>query len=355
MNEILLNLHIHSLFSDGHATYHEIAKAAADSGLDVIIITDHNVSPVNLEGYYEFDKRRVLVLTGEEIHDQSRLPQKSHLLVFNQKRDMATYADRLQTLVDRVNDTDSLAFIAHPIDPAMPFLGEPDISWEDWDIHGFHGLELWNGLSEIKHVAKNRLQAAFYVFFPQYLAHSPIPEIISIWDTHLIQGKRLTAICGSDAHRLTMNIGWIKKLVFPYEYHFTCLNNHLLLPEPLSGQIIKDKAMIYSALKQGNLFIGYDLPHPTRGFHFSAQGQNKTVTMGGEISAREGVTFQIRTPAKAKILLIKDGKTIERWKGEQVCTYTTNQEGSYRVEAWINFLGQRRGWIFSNPIYVRNV
>jgi hypothetical protein len=27
--------------------------------------------------------------------------------------------------------------------------------------------------------------------------------------------------------------------------------------------------------------------------------------------------------------------------------------GVYRVEAYIEFKGKRRGWIFSNPIYVK--
>lgn len=354
MNEITLNLHIHSYFSDGHATYSEIAAAAAEAGLDAIIITDHNVYPRGLEGYYEFPNKKVLVLTGEEIHDQTRSPQKNHLLVFNHKQDLATMADRTQILVDKVNKTGGMAFIAHPIDYELKAMGEPNISWTDWDIHGISGMELWNGLSEIKYVSKNKLQAAFYAFFPEYLAHCPIPETIEIWDSLLASGKRLTAICGADAHRLPMHVGPFIKWVYPYQVHFRSLNNHLLIPEPLTGDLKKDKEMIFTAIRNGNLFIGYDLPCNTRGFRFTAQGQTGIVTMGDQISAKGGITFQIKTPAPAKILLFRNGKAIQRWKGNQVCTFITSQEGVYRVEAWIKFLGKRRGWIFSNPIYVSN-
>ena len=73
--------------------------------------------------------------------------------------------------------------------------------------------------------------------------------------------------------------------------------------------------------------------------------------MGGEISAKYGVTLQIRLPQKAESRLLCDGK-VQLWPQHEICTYITTQPGTYRVEAYREYLGQRRGWIFSNPIYV---
>ena len=353
MKEIKLNLHIHSTLSDGHAGYKQIARAAANSDLDVIIITDHNVYPSGLEGYYEFGKKQVLVLTGEEIHDQGRLPQKDHMLVFRHPHDLAQLADRTQTLIDRINSDNGLSFIAHPIDPAMDFIGEPDISWTNWEAYGYTGFEIWNNLSEIKYRAKNMLQTVFYVLFPRYLAHNPIPEVVSRWDGYLNAGKKLVAIGGSDAHELQMHLGPFTRKVYPYEYHFRAINNHVLLPNGLTGDLKTDKSAIFQALGDGNLFIGYDLPYPTDGFRFTAQNQTGSVSMGQEIDSKGGVTFQIHLPNSAKTLLFRNGEVIQRWKGDQTCIHTTSQPGIYRVEAWIPYLGQRRCWIFSNPIYVR--
>ena len=75
--------------------------------------------------------------------------------------------------------------------------------------------------------------------------------------------------------------------------------------------------------------------------------------MGEEISARGGVTLQARLPNMAEIRLIKDGQMVRKWKHQQVCAHITTLPGAYRLEAYRTYLGKKRGWIFSNPIYVR--
>jgi hypothetical protein len=75
--------------------------------------------------------------------------------------------------------------------------------------------------------------------------------------------------------------------------------------------------------------------------------------MGEEISAKRGVTLQAHLPQPAEIRLIKDGKPINIWKDSQACAYSATDPGAYRVEVWKNYLGFKRGWIFSNPIYLR--
>ena len=111
--------------------------------------------------------------------------------------------------------------------------------------------------------------------------------------------------------------------------------------------------MILTALRAGHSFVGYDLPSPTSGFRFTAQGRLDSVMMGDEISAKGGVTLQAHLPTLAEVRLLKDGEVIEQWKKQQVCTHITADPGVYRIEAYRHYLGKRRGWIFSNPIYVR--
>jgi hypothetical protein len=75
--------------------------------------------------------------------------------------------------------------------------------------------------------------------------------------------------------------------------------------------------------------------------------------MGEEITAKGGVTLQARTPQMAEIRLLKDGQMVHTWKNQTYCMHITTEPGIYRVEAYRNYLGRKRGWIYSNPIYVR--
>ena len=352
MHEIVINIHMHTTYSDGHVTHTQIAQAALQAGIDAVVVTDHNVLVNGMEKYYEDGSRSVLMLVGEEVHDQAREPQKNHLLVFGVQRELATFASDSQHLIDMVNQEGGLCFIAHPDDPASPVFGETDISWEDWQVQGYTGIELWNAMSEFKSLLSSKLHGLYYAFNPERIAVGPTPKTLAKWDQLLLSGKKVVAIGGSDAHALPAQLGPIKRVIFPYEFHFRTVNTHLYIPHPLTGEFETDRKMILSALSAGRAFIGYDLPASTNGFRFYAHGMERTAWAGEEISAQRGITFQVCLPRAVECRMIKDGETLKSWNNRETYTFITSEPGVYRVEAYINFYGQRRGWIFSNPIYV---
>jgi len=354
MNELVINLHMHTTYSDGSGTYAELGQAALKTAVDVLLVTDHNVLVQGTDAYYHDGKKRALVLACEEIHDQFRDPQKNHLLVFGADQELSTLASDPQMLINTIHRLGGLSFIAHPVDPAMPAFGETDISWEDWDITGFTGIELWNGFSELKSVARGKLDGIVYAFFPKAIPHGPLPKAIRIWDELLAKGQRIVAVGGSDAHARHMSLGPIHKTIFPYEYHFATINTHALTPGPLSGNLTEDRKMIFATLAAGHCFIGNDLPAPTRGFRFSAHGRESDVSMGDKIALEGAVTLQGKLPSSAEISLIKDGIKIKSWQTEAF-THITNEPGVFRMEAYKHFMGKRRAWIFSNPIYVGGI
>ena len=359
MHEIIINLHMHTKYSDGTGTHKDIAEAALKADLDAVIVTDHNIFVEGLEGYYRsapsstLKPRRVLLLVGQEVHDQDRVPQKNHLLIFNTKRDLSSLADDPQVLVNGVNEASGICFIAHPHDPDSPAMNEDDITWEAWDVQGYTGLELWNGLVELKTVAPNKLYGLFYAYFPQFIGHHPILETIQKWDELMSTGNRVVAIGGSDAHALHLSLGPLHRVVFPYEFHFHTINTHIFIPDPLTGDVPTDKKMIYEALANGHCFVAYDLPAPTRGFRFKAKSLEHSAIMGDEIPVKGGVTLHTHLPTKADITLLKDGVSLGTWRNQQTLTYNASEPGVYRVEVHRSYLGKKRGWIYSNPIYVR--
>lgn len=343
---------MHTTYSDGFGTHADIAAAAIQAGIDVVIVTDHNVLVEGKDEIIEQDSRQVLLMVGEEVHDQARDPQKNHLLVIGAGREMAQHARDPQKLIDKINRAGGLSFIAHPVDPPSAAIGEVDISWVDWDVQGFTGIELWNGMSEFKSLIKTKLHAIYYAYQPLRVAHAPLPATIQLWDSLLAQGKRPVAIGGSDAHAFEAHLGPLHRVLYPYEFHFRAINTHLLLPTPMIGELEHDRQLVISSLAKGSAFIGYDLPASTRGFRFSAHGLNQSVSMGGEISSKNGVTLQIKLPQVCECRLINRGKVVMSWEKSQTCTHITTTPGAYRVEAYLPFKGRKRGWIFSNPIYV---
>jgi hypothetical protein len=358
MYELITNLHMHTTYSDGGGTHQDIIRAALRTAVDVVIVTDHNLLVEAVEGYTRGETsrlaaRQVLMLAGEEVHDRARDPQKSHLLVLGANREMASYAAKPQFLIDQATRAGGLTFLAHPYDPELRAFGQDDISWVDWDVRGFTGLELWNGLSELKGVVRGRVSAIFYAFFPSYLARGPFPSVLKKWDALLEAGRRVVAVGGSDAHALPVSMGPLRRTIFPYVFHFQTINTHLLVENDLSGDLAADKAMIYNALRNGHAFIGYDLPHPTRGFRFTAQGRDGSAIMGDEIRLGSGVTLQIRLPMKAECRLLHNGAHVRTWKDREICAQSVAKPGAYRVECSIEYLGRQRGWIYSNPIYIR--
>jgi hypothetical protein len=348
------NLHTHSIYSDGHGRHRDIARAAILAGLDFVVVTDHNVWVQGMDGYRYLEGKRVLLLTGEEIHNPQREPQKDHLLVYETRAELASFSSDPQTLLDEVNRREGLAFAAHPTDPAAPLFEEDDLSWEAWGVEGLTGIELWNFMSEFKSKLSSLPRALYYAFNPAAVARGPFPEVLQRWDHMLSTGKRTVAIGGSDAHAFPASLGPLKRTIFPYEFLFRAVNTHVILNSPLTGETARDRRAVFNALRVGNTFVGNDLLANTRGFRFHALGESQQVGMGGDLAIKLGATLQIRTPAPAQIRLIRNGVEIARWKDVETAVQTVRQAGAYRVEAHIPFRGRMCGWIYSNPIYLAN-
>ncbi len=355
MYEYVGNLHVHTTYSDGAAPHDVVAAAAIRAGLDFLIVTDHNVWVHGVEGYYQNRQGdRVLLLTGEEVHDMLRRdPQGNHLLVYGARQELAPFAQgqHPQHLLDAVSAAGGLSFIAHPIDRAVPWAGEGSFNWLDWDISGYTGLELWNYMSAIKTLLPDLLTGLRTIYDPAGAMIGPDVEILALWDDLLRQGQRVPVIGSADAHGSTIRRGPLRKTIYPYDFLFRCVNTHVLLEQPLSGDWLADGTALYGALAAGHTFVGYGLPGDPRGFRFEAVRDGAVIaTMGDQVMLKAGDTLRVNTPAEARLRLIHEGQTVAEQIG-QTLTYTVNAPGAYRAEAWKRYRGRERGWIFSNPIY----
>lgn len=365
MIELVGNMHMHTPYSDGEKYHRAIAEDAIAAGLDFIIVTDHNVWVDGLEGYVENAHGRVLLLVGEEVHDTRRDPQANHLLVYGAEQELAPLARDPQQLIDAARAAGGLTFLAHPHDRPMPlFGGIPDLGWHNWEVRHYTGLEIWNYMSsftnELSRVVGetaadnllNRLAALPLALRPERYITAPEPATLAKWDELLAEGRRVAAVGNSDVHGTPVRLGPVQREIFPYDWCFRAVNTHIRIPYPLTGDLATDKALIYDALGRGCGWVGYDMAHPTRGFQFWAEGRTGA-RMGDEVALGPDTLLRVHTPAPATIRLIRHGQKVKSVANARALTFKPDKPGAYRVECSRLFHGRRRGWIYSNPIYLR--
>jgi len=341
--EYVGNMHSHTLYSDGTWAHRGVAEAAAQAGLDYVIVTDHNVWVSGVEGYYD----KTLLLVGEEVHDCRRVPQANHLLVYGADRELSPWAGDTQQLLAAVRKVGGLSFLAHPIDYANPRVNEGSYSWVDWDVSGYTGIEIWNYMSEFKTRIPTKLHALYYAYFPLGAIRGPFKETLQLWDKLLATGEHVIGIGGADAHGVSYRLGPLKRVVFPYDYLFSAVNTHILTEQRFTGDVASDKAIVFEALQAGRCWVGCDVLGSTREFSFVARSGSASVTMGHELRRHGAVTFEVQTPQACDIRVVLAGRPVGRAKGQSL-KFTTAEAGAYRVEAYRS----GKGWIFSNPIYI---
>jgi hypothetical protein len=295
-------------------------------------------------GYYD----SLLLLVGEEIHDCRRVPQASHLLVYGAECELAPLAPNLQTVIDAANERFALTFLAHPVEYASRLAHEEALGWTDWDVTGYTGIEIWNYMSEFKTRIPTVLHALWYAYAPKVGIRGPFPATLDLWDQLSAGGKRVVGIGGSDAHGKVYSLGPLRRTIFPYEYLLSADNTHILIEEPLAGDMATDQATILDALRYGRAWVGCDVLGSTRGFWFQARSGLEWATLGGEVSRAGAVTLEVSTPLPGDIRIVCNGRVIARASG-QACRHLVTEAGIYRVQVYRG----GKGWIFSNPIFVR--
>lgn len=347
-HELVGNLHMHTIHSDGTGAHQDLVKAAQANRLDFIIATDHNVLVSREEGWRE----RVLLLVGEEVNDANLQPEGNHCLVLGVESDVTPYAAAPQELLNAAQRQGAVTFLAHPIERPSPLL--PDTyQWRNWEVNGFTGIELWNFMSEFRYYAWSKPWALLTLYLPRLFTTGPWPEMIAKWDELLAtRPQPIVAIGGSDAHAHTYRLGPLQRLFLSYQDCFAAVNTHLLAPEPFNGDLAHDRRLVYDALRAGHAWVGYDLPGATRGFRFTASNGTDCAIMGDALAANgQLVRFDINAPGQASVRLLRNGQLAAQTQNASL-RYASYQPGIYRVEVWRRAWGKARGWIFSNPIYV---
>ncbi len=380
LQEFRVNMHVHSAFShDSRGTIEEIVTAAKLAGTHAIMFTEHPADHYDFvtDGHAGL-RDGVLLIPGAELKG---------LHVYARESLKGFDSLEPQDLSLRVRGQGGQTFLCH-LEERM-----------DWEIKGLTGSEIYNTHADAKEEkrlfssVKNPLwlvnAAPLFEKYPQesLLALLDYPEnYLKRWDELCVIAPH-TGVSANDAHQ---NIGLRIKLaegnkarvedalgeelivldakllqaikpfpestkvgdtIFrmqldPYENSLRHVGTHVLATE-------LTPAAISEALERGRAFVAFDGIADSRGFDFAAMQGETRHEMGSVVPMAEGLKLVARSPLPGHWRVFRSGELIDEADGDQL-EYPVTVAGNHRVELWLDVAGERKPWVLSNPVYVRD-
>lgn len=335
-------IHIHFPLRELGKNIELLVEYGKIAGIDFLILNSHtpkkNISKYEKtflkEGYYG----KTLVLTGEETDDRKK---QNHLLIIGGNRWYGN-KDRVEEVLTRINKSNLISFIAHPDGFHKLFLLKKEYHWENWEIDGFTGIEVWSMLFDWARDTRIYNLPLRYFGFPVNLK-GPTQKVLTLWD-RISMKRKVVGIAGLDIHSLPFFF-YILDINKSFRYYniFKGLRDHLLIKGQLTGDSQEDKKKIMDSLKEGNLFFANDGLADSSGFFFGTEDGEKT--MGDTVE--KGTSLIVRCPVKATVYIIFNGSIISE-EGTEKKEFCPEKDGVYRVEVKLN----GNPWIFTNHIKV---
>ena len=173
------DLHCHSTHSDGDSSVEEVIAIAESLDLDFFVITDHDG---NMDGtptqWYDPDYHSDALVMLYGVEWTTGLGHAnvwaSHPFDYEDLW-LANRAQDARMAVDAAHEQDALFSVNHP----SAFLCCP---WEYEDYAGFDSIEVWNAMYRLPNF--NFVSTSLF------------------WDEHLLSGRRVTGLGGSDTHQV---------------------------------------------------------------------------------------------------------------------------------------------------------
>lgn len=343
-------IHIHSEYSfDGSVPVADIITAAAENGIDFLMLTDHGhlmARDKGLEGWHG----DTLLIVGQEIS-----PRFNHYLAFQIERAVIEPEDvtqwEPQQYIDQVAERGGFGIIAHPDHEGAPTFHVKHYPWNEWGVRNFDGMGIWDFMTDWQSSLTWHGKALASYLFPFLFLHGPREVTLRRWDD-LNRTRPIVGVAECDNHSTRKRILGFELEVFPFRKAFRYLRTHLLLERPFVKQREQDIAAVYNALRRGRAYVSHDYLAPATGFTFTATDGGQIYHMGDVFTLWKTVEMNIRLPVKGKIRVLADGETVHEDLA-QTLSLEIKRAGVYRVEASLKTWGRWRPWIFSNPIYIR--
>ncbi len=336
-------VHVHTNLSDGRGSPADVIEAAARSGADFIVITDHN--RVDPQAFARLSRPHgPVVILGSEVSTES-----GHVLAIGIQPPTFKFSGTLREVLDDIRHLGGCAFAAHPTSPR----GETRFTRENEP--GGWGVEIVNGDSGWREASPFRLALAAWTYPAN--AGFALRSTLGDFATERALLDRILArrfapiIGGTDAHG---RIPIAKDMSLPlpsYDALFGLVRTVVQLEDPLPGGPAAAGAVISRALCAGQSLVAVPSFGDPKGFSFVARsGNGEESGPGSTIAFAPETTIEVggALPKATRLRLIEGGREIAHGMGS--LKMRLSSPGVFRAEAYVG--DASTPWILSNPISV---
>lgn len=354
-------INIQSNLSNGSESAQTIINEASELGYDFMVFTEANLfgakKPISnyygnmlvlFENEYSFLDSRILTLSSDSsmnFEDQSQATMK--------------LTDRLSQKV--TDNPKSILVLSHPFNH--------DLTWTGPFPSGVDGIEIINPKSlGQKSWRKSKLNVVWSLFAYPFNSRVSFLRImveprdeLSLWDS-INQQRKLFAFAGANATaRAVPFANFLIK--FPsYQKSLSITSNHVLLSSELTGNFIKDRQKLVSAMKAGNFFVSLDLLGDPKGFNSLIETpEGEKFLMGSTVKSSKKLklktSLSVVPRAFFEIVVFRNGESVAL-TNQPLMTYEIEKPGVYRVIVRVSpslpFPDGRKWitWIYTNPFWV---
>lgn len=354
-------INVHTDLSIGSSSPAKVIAAAKAVGLDFLLLTDLNNFDV-IPSVDTHDDGTLILLGGKYSYLDSRLihySPKEARLGDSLGEAQTRLADFLSQ--DIAGHADHLVILAHPF--------KAGFSWSGDIPAGLDGFEILNTKSMSNRAWEtSRVSTIWslvtYPFNPKLsfirLYTEPTEEL-DLFDK-LSQERFIIGFAGAEASARAIPLAnYLIK--FPsYQRSFEFVTNHVLLRSELTGNPESDRQKIFTALKQGNFYLSFDLIGDPRGFFAAIEDKGRLHVMGAKLKLSKGMKLVAHLPSTPQsfyeVVVYRNGERYETFNAPSVELPIT-EPGVYRLQVrvspylplpdakkWIT-------WIYTNPFFIQ--
>ena len=130
----------------------------------------------------------------------------------------------------------------------------------------------------------------------------------------------------------------------------------------LTGNLESDKQKIFTALKNGNHYIAFDLIGNPKGFLALVEKKDQVYLMGSEIEFQAGMELKVSLPQKPlffhEIVVYRNGDRAFT-SNDVDFVWKIPEPGAYRVQVRVSLplplpdTNKWVTWIYTNPFFIR--